>query len=176
MIVRELQQAVIDDLNKLFSKNNFKTPRHEMKPPKSYRQYLPQFNAQETDDDFFPYIIVRIDKGGVESQTASQKADVLLLIGIFDDGTEEYIQGDEKNHIDDDGWDTRNFGTIAVMEIIEKIQMHYEQKPSLENGKFYFDGSFHWAMQDEESYPYYFGACELSFTLAAPRKETSQFV
>lgn len=175
MNARELHQAIIDDLNELFSKNYFKTPHHEMKPLKAYRQQLPQFDAQETDD-FFPYIIVRIDKGSVENPTAPHKVDVLLVIGIYDDGTEEYIQGSEKEFVGDDGWDTRNLGTIAIMEVMEKIQTHYEQKPSLENGKFYFDGAFHWAMQDEDSYPYYFGACELSFTLSAPRKEMSQFV
>ena len=81
-----------------------------------------------------------------------------------------------KEFEDKDGWDSRNLGTIAVMEIMEKIQSHYEQEPSLENGKFYFDGPFHWAMQDEDSFPYYFGACELSFTLSAPRKKMSQYV
>lgn len=175
MNARELQQAVIDDLNNFFSGNYFKTPNHEMKPLKAYRQQLPQFDAQNTDD-FFPYIIVRIDKGGVENPTAEHKVDILLVIGVYDDGTEEYIQGSKENFVDDNGWDTRNLGSIAVMEIMEKIQMHYEQEPSLENGKFYFDGPFHWAMQDEDSYPYYFGACELSFTLAAPRKKESQFV
>ena len=146
-----------------------------MKPLKAYRQQLPQFDAQNTED-FFPYIIVRIDKGGVESPTAPHKVDILLVIGIYDDGTVEYIQGSKENFVDDEGWDTRNLGAITVLEIIEKIQTHYEQEPSLENGKFYFDGPFNWAMQDEESYPYYYGACEFSFTLSAPRKKESEFV
>lgn len=175
MNVRTLQQAVIDDLERLFSGNSFKTPHNEMKPLKAYRQELPQFDAQDTDD-FFPYIIVRVDKGGAESQTDPQKADILLMIGIYDDGTEEYRPDSKAEFVGEDGWDTRNFGSITVMEIIEKIQTHYENKPSLENSAFYFDGPFHWAMPDEDSYPYYFGACELSFTLAAPRKEVSKFV
>ena len=175
MNARELQQAVIDDLNDLFSKNYFKTPNREMKPLKAYRQQLPQFDAQHTDD-FFPYIIVRIDKGSTETPTSPHKVDILLVIGIYDDATEEYIQMSGKEFEDKDGWYSRNLGTIAVMEIMEKIQSHYEQEPSLENGKFYFDGPFHWAMQDEDSFPYYFGACELSFTLSAPRKKMSQYV
>lgn len=175
MNVRALQQAVIDDLERLFSNDSFKTPHNEMKPPKAYRQQLPQFDAQDTDD-FFPYIIVRIDKGSVESQTDPQKVDVMLVIGIFDDGTEEYRPDSDAEFVGDDGWDNRNFGAMAVLEIMEKIQTHYEQKPSLENSAFYFDGPFRWAMQDEDSYPYYFGVCELTFTLAAPRKEVSKFV
>ncbi len=175
MNARGLQQAIIDDLEQFFSKNSFKTPHHEMKPLRAYRQHLPQFDAQELDD-FFPYIIVRLDKGGIENPTSPHKVDVMLVIGIYDDGTNEYRPNDKTEFIGENGWDTRNLGSIAVMEIIEKIQAHYEQEPSLENGRFYFDGPFHWATQDEDSYPYYFGVCELSFTLAAPRKKESQFV
>lgn len=175
MNVRTLQQAIIDDLEEFFSKNYFKSPDGEMKAPRVYRQQLPQFDAQDTDD-FFPYIIVRVDSGGVEKQTEPQTANVLLVIGIFDDGTEEYRPKSRDEFVGEDNWDTRNFGSISVLEIIEKIQTHYEQKPSLENGSFYFDGPFHWAMPDEDSYPYYFGVCELTFKLAAPRKEVSKFV
>ncbi len=175
MNVRELQQAIINDLEKLFSGNNFKTPNKKMKPPRAYRQQLPQFDAQDTDD-FFPYIIVRVDSGSVENQTDPQIVNVLLVIGIYDDGTEEYRPNGETEFVGEDGWDTRNFGSISVMEIIEKIQTHYEQKPSLEKSSFYFDGPFHWAMPDEDSFPYYFGVCELAFTIAAPRKEVSRFV
>lgn len=183
MNARELHQAVVADLEKLFSGNYFKTPKHTMEPINVYRQDLPQFDAQGSDD-FFPYIIVRLEGGGVKDPTAPHKVDVLLIIGLFDDATEEYRPGAENNYdedgkptfISESGWDTRNFGAMAVMEVMERIQAHYEMEPSLENGKFYFDGPFHWVMQDEDSWPYYFGICEMSFTLAAPRKKESQFV
>lgn len=182
MNVRELQQAVMKDLENLFSGSRYKTPFKTMEPPKAYAQQLPQFDAQEVDD-FFPYIIVRLDKGGVETPTSPHKADLMIIVGIFDDGTEAYTgekevpePGEQPSFVGDDGWDKRNFGHMAVLEAMERIQTHYEMEPALENGKFYFDGPFHWVMQDEDSYPYYFGICEMSFTLAAPRKKESQFV
>lgn len=182
MNARELQQAVISDLNNLFSGSRYKTALHTMEPIKAYAQQLPKFDAQEIDD-FFPYAIVRLDKGGVENQTAPHKVDIMIIVGLFDDGIVPYTgekeipePGEKPSFIGEDGWDTRNFGNMAVMEALERIQTHYEQEPSLENGKFYFDGPFHWVMPDEDSYPYYFGVCEMSFTLSAPRKKESQFV
>jgi len=61
------------------------------------------------------------------------------------------------------------------MEVIDRIQEHYEKQPALDGGNFYFDGPFYWELQEEESFPYYVGACEFSFTLAAPRIERSKF-
>lgn len=172
MNARELQTALVHDLEALFSDRRFKTPHQTMEAPKAYKQNVPIRDAQ-SEEDPFPYIIVRLDHGGVVSQTDPHKVTVLLIIGVFDDGTE-----DERNPPPQDTeWDNRNYGTTAVMEMIERIQEHYEKRPALDNGKFYFDGPFHWVMQDEaNSYPYYIGACDLTFTLSAPRKERSKFV
>ena len=75
MNARELQQAVMKDLESLFSGDRYKTPLRTMEPIKTYAQQLPKFDAQEIDD-FFPYAIVRIDKGGVENQTSPHKVDI----------------------------------------------------------------------------------------------------
>lgn len=37
--------------------------------------------------------------------------------------------------------------------------------------QFMFQDPFDWALQDEESYPYYFGAASMTFKTAAIRKE-----
>lgn len=172
MNARELQVALLNDLEALFADRPFKTPLHTMATPKAYLQNLPLKDARSEEDDPFPYIIVRLDHGGVETVTDPHKVSVLLVIGIFDDSL-----GDFRDPPPDEGeWDNRNFGPSAVLEIMERIQEHYEKKPSLSGNAIYHDGSFHWAMQDEQSYPYYFGACELEFTLPAPRKERSSLV
>lgn len=171
MTARELQTAIMDDLNDLFKNRLFKTPDRTMAPPRSYRQALPKRSAQDEEDPF-PYIIVRLDHGGVETKTDPHKVAVLLLVGVFDDALGETVAAPPP---EDSEWDTRNYGYDAVCEIVELIQKHYEQTPSLHNGDFYFDGPFHWVVQDEDSYPYYFGACEMEFTLIAPREDVSQF-
>ncbi len=171
MNARKLQEAVMEDLESLFSERYYKTPNHTMAAPKAYPQFLLPRDAQ-TQDDPFPYIEVRILKGGIDSPTDPHKVTVVLLIGIYDDGPKDYREPPPA----EEEWADRKYGHIAVMEIIERIQEHYEKEPALDGGKFYFDGPFHWELQEEESFPYYVGACDFSFTLAAPRKERSKFV
>lgn len=146
--------------------------RHRMAAPKAYPQFLPLRETQspepppepeddeemlddppeppqdpEADDDPFPYLIVRLDKGGITSPDTPHRINIIVLVGIFDD-------------------DPRNQGHVAVMEIIERIQQHYMEMPVL--GAFSFAGGFDWALQDEESYPYYFGVCSFAFDAPAP--------
>lgn len=170
MNARELQIALLDDLKDLFKDRYFKTPHQTMESPKTFQQDLPPHDAR-SEEDPFPYIIVRLDQGGVDTPTDPHKARVILVIGIYDDGLLDFREPPPE----DEEWDNRNFGTMAVLEVIERIQGHYEKRPSLCGGKFYFDGPFHWALQDETAYPYYIGACDLTFSLAAPRKERSKF-
>lgn len=171
MTARELQIALLDDLDELFKKRPFKTPHNTMEPPKAYPQNLPLKDAR-SEEDPFPYIIVRLDQGGVETQTDPHKVRVILVIGVYDDGILDF-----RDPPPEDGeWDNRNFGTMSILEMIELIQAHYEKRPFLCGGKFHFDGPFHWVLQDENIFPYNIGACDLTFSLAAPRKERSKFV
>ena len=83
-------------------------------------------------------------------------AAVILVIGIYDDNP-------------------ANQGHKAVLEIIERIQAHYEGTPLLA-GQFVFDDPFNWVLQDEQSWPYFYGACNLTFKLPAPRTKASDLV
>lgn len=169
MTARDLQTAIMEDLDRLFQESRYKTPGNTLAALKTHRQRINKQDAQDTEDPF-PYIIVRLESGSVESVTDPHRVDVLLLIGIFDDATGDFRDPPPE----EGGWDNRNFGDAAVLEIIERIQTHYEQNPHLGDG-FDFDGPFKWVLQDEDSYPYYFGGCELTFTLPAPRRERSQY-
>ena len=161
----EAQQKYWAELQKDFN-------RHRMAAPIAYAQFLPLRETKspeapawsddeepeddppeppqdpETDDDPFPYLIVRLDRGGIAGPDAPHRISVIVLIGIFDD-------------------DPRNQGHIAVMEIIERIQQHYQETPAL--GAFSVADEFNWALQDEESYPYYFGVCSFAFDAPPPR-------
>lgn len=147
--------------------------RHRMAAPTAYAQFLPLRETKspepppepeydddqddeppeppqdpEVDDDPFPYLIVRLDRGGIAGPESPHQISVIVLVGIFDD-------------------DPQNQGHAAVMEIIERIQQHYQENPIL--GAFSFADEFSWVMQDEESYPYYFGVCSFAFNATPPR-------
>ncbi len=154
MTARDLQDYIVEDLQKVFRRDHFKTPDGKMAAPRVYAQYLPKKETNDEDDPF-PYIIVRLDSGSIEKQTDPHKIAVILLVGIFDDNLD-------------------NQGHRSVLEIIERIQFHYEETPALK--EFVFIDPFNWALQDEESYPYYFGAVNLTFQGPAPRAKWSELV
>lgn len=153
MTARELQAVAVEDIKALLANDHFKAPDGEMKAPQVFPQALPKRNS-DNDDDPFPYVIVRIDSGGIDSQTDPHKVALVLLIGIYDDNES-------------------NQGHTSVLEIVERIQRHYEEKPLLAN-QFKFIDPFNWALQDEESWPYFFGACNLNFELPPPRVKWSE--
>lgn len=150
MNARLLQDAIVRDLKVLFRNRRYLTPDGETAQVSVFPQNLPK-RSSEDDADPFPYIIVRIDSGKIETQTDPHRVDVLLLFGVYDDAAE-------------------NQGHRTVLELIEVVQQHYEEIPLLA-GQFVFTDPFDWALQDEESYPYFFGAAKLTFNLPAPRRK-----
>ena len=64
--------------------------------------------------------------------------------------------------------------TVKRQEIIERIQQHYEETPALK--EFVCADPFNWALQDEPSYPYFYGAVNLVFHAPAPRAKWSELV
>ena len=156
---RGLQRAVMDDLRKLFKNDRFKAPDGGTASMKVYKQQLPKLPLQDDEDeadgsDLFPFIVVRVMSGKIESPDASHEVTLLLWIGVFDD-------------------DLKNEGHDAVLEIIERVQQHYQEKPTL--GAAFFKDPFEWALQDEESFPFFYGGCSLTFQLPAPRVEWSEY-
>lgn len=176
MNARELQTAIKEDLKALFSDTVLKAPPEptgnrpayqldgpeqdplEEKPGTSkisvFEQELPIRDANA--DDPYPYIIAKLDTGGIDTPTDPHKVNVILLIGIYDN-------------------DRRNQGHKTVLEIIERIQTHYEKNPTLSGGTFQFTDPFKWVLQDEPSWPYFYGACNLAFNLYAQRTEGSEY-
>lgn len=154
-----LQDEIIADLTELFKDRRYESTYEKyavpvQRPVTFAAQQLPK-RQSEDEDDPFPYVIVRLDSGGIENQTSPHKVAVVLLAGVVDHRPE-------------------NQGHRAVLEIIELIQRHYEESPLLPSGARFTD-PFEWALQDEESYPYFFGAAKLSFELCAPRREGSRY-
>ena len=99
---------------------------------------------------------MKLDTGGIDTPTDPHKVNVVLLIGVYDN-------------------DRRNQGHKTVLEIIERIQTHYEKSPTLGGGTFQFTDPFKWVLQDEPSWPYFYGACNLAFNLYAQRTEGSEY-
>ena len=157
MTARDLQIRLQKDLIELFKDRRYKTPDGKMEPVDVFRQNLPQRESEQAEDPF-PYITVVLDSGGVKDQMTAHKIAVVFRIGIYDE-------------------DLTNQGHASVLEIMEAMQQHYEELNIL--GPFVVNDAgagFAWALQDEQSWPYFFGAVGMTWEAHAPRRKANKFV
>ena len=150
MTATMLQEEIVKELGVIFKGDRFKNSLGEYVKLNVYEQQLP-IREDEDSPDPMPYIIVRIETGSTKSGTDPQEVLVTLLFGYFDDSPE-------------------NNGHKGVLGMIQKVHERFEKQPMLAN-QFMFQDPFDWALQDEESFPYFFGAASMTFKTAAIRKE-----
>ncbi len=112
----------------------------------SYRQQLPQVTEDEDDESaFFPYAIIRLVDGDTQDDNDCWSVKTDILIGCYDEAT------DTNGHLD-------------VLETIQRICDRFAMKPLLAS-KYMADQHIQWALQEEDTYPYYFGGIEIKFYL-----------
>lgn len=150
MTATMLQEEIVKELEAIFKGDLFKNSLGEYVKLNVYEQQLP-IREDEDSPDPMPYIIVRLETGSTKSGTDPQEVLVTLLFGYFDDSPE-------------------NNGHKGVLGMIQKVHERFEKQPMLAN-QFMFQDPFDWALQDEESFPYFFGAASMTFKTAAIRKE-----
>lgn len=150
MTATMLQEELVKELEAIFRGDLFKNSLGEYVKLNVYEQQLP-IKEDEDSPDPMPYITVRIETGSTKSGTDPQEVLVTLLFGYFDDSPE-------------------NNGHKGVLGMIQKVHERFEKQPMLAN-QFMFQDPFDWALQDEESFPYFFGAASMTFKTAAIRKE-----
>ena len=112
----------------------------------AYRQQLPVITADEEDaDQFFPYAIIRLEGGETQDDNDCWSVKTDILIGCYDDNQ-------------------ANDGHLDVLETIQRITDRFAKRPLLAR-KYYATQHIQWALQDEDTYPYYFGGVEITFNL-----------
>lgn len=163
MTAFELQENLKKELADIFRDFLLKTPFQDeagnqiLAAPKTFSQNIPIRVDDDQVDDPYPYIIVRVESGKMAGESAHE-IKVRMVIGIFDDSM------DREGHKD-------------VLNIIQKIYERFIKNPVLVNNFIMKDDEqnpFLWALQDEDTYPYYFGAIESTWATTAIRRE-SQF-
>lgn len=121
------------------------------RPLRIFAQDVP---INETDDDFdpAPYIIVRLKSGDDDgSADGVNVVQVIFIICIWDE-------------------DNDSQGYRDVLDIIQKIYIRFHKEPML-NNQFMYAGNYHWALQEDNYWPYFFGACTLNFNIPSIRRE-----
>lgn len=148
----DLQDALVAEVRKILDGYLYKTPRGTRVPMNVYAQNEPISESDEDEESAIPYVIVRLNNGDDNGKRDSfNVVNVVFIVGVMDDEPDQQ-------------------GYRAAMNVFQKIYERFQQTPNL-NGKAVFDGEFHWANQENKYFPYFFGACSLSFNIPAIRRE-----
>lgn len=157
MVPSDLQNALIAEITNLLADlvntGNDKTYQSF----NGYAQFLPVLkNDDEDEDQFFPYFIVRLDSGKTVEDDDLWTISVDILLGVNDEGTD-------------------NEGHYHILNAINRIVTRFSQEATLgEPGHKAFRclPEMEWALQDADTYPYYFGAVNLKFLAPKPERRS----
>jgi hypothetical protein len=161
MTAFELQDDLKNELENIFKDFLLHTPftddagNSKLEVPNIFEQDLPIREDDDQVDDPYPFIIVRVESGKMAGEL-SHEVKIRMVIGVFDESTER------QGHKD-------------ILNIIQKIYDRFTKNPVLANKYIMKDDEqnpFLWALQDEDSYPYYFGAIETTWATTAIRRES----
>lgn len=168
MVASFLQDCIAEELKKIFEGFQLMDPKGNMRDINIFRQNLPMPEAEmQTNipceqlenglaeeiprEDPYPYIIVRIEDGEIKDEASTQTVNTILVIGIYDGSYDKH-------------------GSKDVMNVIQKIYERFAKHPVL-GKKYTIQYPIKWMLQEEESYPYYFGGMALIWETAAIRRE-----
>ena len=152
------QDALVEMLAEMFEGKKY-NGQEGRKPLGVYKQDLPipESNDEDADTDAAsaPYIVVRMIGGEIPDDDSPQKVDFSLTVCAYDTGLERE-------------------GYQDVANIKEDIIQRVCTRPYF-GGAFTIQKPITWALQTEDSHPYYFGACFLSCTAPAMTQDTELY-
>ena len=157
MVASDLQDALVEEITELLSETSSTNAQGEaVTGVTGYKQFLPVLrNDDDTPDMFFPYFIVRIDGATTEDDNDLWNVRTDILIGIHDEGD-------------------NNQGHKVMLNAITRIVNRFSQEATL--GKpghkaFRCQSKMEWALQDEDTWPCFFGGVSLTFSVPKPSRK-----
>lgn len=128
-------------------------PKRKAPPPETVESSTIDYQEEMVEDSVFncPWCVVKIENGSVPGINEMQETTFAICFGIFNDSLE-------------------NNGHMEIMNLIQRIYERFSVNPILD-GQYTCTGKFEWAVQDEDTYPYYFGAILTEFKFQGFRRE-----
>ena len=102
-----------------------------------------------------PWCLVKMNGGKIPGINQRQEISVAICFGIFDNSPE-------------------NKGHQTILNLIQKTYERFAKNPLLQ-GQYTCQGNFEWALQEEDTFPYFFGAISMQFSFWGFRRE-SKFI
>lgn len=146
----ELRHDLAIELGKILNHMNFKNQEGTDCKINIIEQNLP---IQRNDDDTepYPYVAVKVMDGDIPDDESKYNIMINLIIGIYCDNEDSQ-------------------GADIVLNVIQEIIERFRKKPIL-NKKFTMQQKLKWALQDDDTYPYYFGGMEMNWTVPLIQRE-----
>lgn len=157
----DLQRALITEIEDVL-KNllNKSADGEQTEGFKGYAQFLPILKNDDDDpDQYFPYFIVRVQNGTTKDDGDPWTVTVDILLGIHDA-------------------DENNAGHFHIMNAINRITRRFCEEATLGTAghkAYRCQSEIQWDLQDEDTYPYYFGGVELKFTVPKPGRREPNY-
>lgn len=152
---RLCQQALADLMEELFKGKKYRAPKGR-RAVRIYQQELPLPEDRDTDADSDtappPFIIVRAEEGGIRDDDSPQEIEFSLILCAYDQSVE-------------------NAGWQDVVNMRETIIQRLLTAP-------YFGDVFTvrkpitWAMQQDDTHPYFYGVVSITCTAPALTQDT----
>ena len=148
MTFKDLQDDLIAEIEGLLKDGRTKnTDGEKVVGIKGYPHQLPILQADEDDPaQYFPYFIVRFDLGKTENDDDCWHVATDVILGVHEAATEK--------------------GHEHILVMIQRIVDRFAWDPQFA-GKYRVDQNIQWAVQEDDTYPFYFGAVAL--TISAPK-------
>lgn len=163
MTAYQLQKDLGKEVEEILRDILLKDENGGMTHLKSYLQKLPKrmqevaegdvMQGEVEDADLYPYCLVMLESGKLETAESAHKIKTALVFGIFDD-------------------DLQCSGDQVILNMIHKITERFTKNPVLKD-KYRMNEAegISWVLDDEDRYPYYFGMMEMYWDTFFVRRE-----
>lgn len=153
MTINDFQEKLRDDLLLLYKDLFEKNPDGTLGKINGYIQNLPEFDDEDEAESRFPYFIVRVMSGTDEELDQIRgSVKVLILIGVYDNNKE-------------------NVGHKIILKMIQMFRERFEEEARTSGYGYRMRPKIEWALQDEDTFPYFFGGIETDWDIMLTRKE-----
>lgn len=164
-------KAMVKEIEEITKDMRFPSPEGaELVPLSVYEQALPILEKRKPDSDYeyaetidyqdnmeedatlkCPWCVVKIENGSIPGINDMQEVTLAICFGVFNDSLE-------------------NNGHMEIMNLIQRVYERFAVNPILD-GQYTCTGKFEWAVQEEDTHPYFFGALLTTFKFQGFRRE-----
>lgn len=139
-----MQEDLVQELKKLFSEFRI-SKKQELKKINVFVQDIPFSQNKKDMEEIFPYIIVRLEEGGISNDKNS--CQVVLVFGVCDN-------------------DVNRQGYKDLLNMMQEVLYHYATEKIIAQ-RYSIGNDMEWLIQDGDNlFPYYIGA--ITFEVELP--------